>query len=222
MSDWTGEARLPQLSAQSAGRLRGLSPVDVPKGSALFHPGETVKGFVIVLSGRVEVFLTGPTGRDILLYAVEPGQSCVQSTLGLLGGEDYSGEAITRTETRLVLVPRALFLSMMEDDPAFRGFVFQAFANRMQSMMHLLERVAFTRVEARLAQCLLDRAENGRLEATHAEIAVMIGSAREVVSRRLDALVRRGIVALERGAVVLRDPQTLRILAEAAGSDARM
>jgi CRP/FNR family transcriptional regulator len=195
-----------------------LTPQSVPQGAALFHPGEAAMGFVVVLSGRIEVFLTGPTGRDILLYAVEPGQSCVQSTLSLLGGEDYSGEAITRTECRLVLIPRDMFLRLMDGDAAFRAFAFRAFAARMQSMMHLLERVAFTRVEARLAQCLLERADAGRVEATHAELAVMIGSAREVISRRLDALARRGLVRLERGTVLLCDETTLRSLAESDGA----
>lgn len=212
--DWLSKAVLPPLSEASRTALRPLVPVDIPVGHALFHPGDAVRGFVIVLSGRIDVFLTGPSGRDILLYAVEPGQSCVQSTLGLLGGEDYSGEALTRTDCHLVLVPKDRFMHLMASDEAFRGFVFRAFAARMQSMMHLLENVAFTRVEARLAACLLDRAQQGRVQATHAEIATMIGSAREVVSRRLDALARRGLVRLERGTVTLCDIPTLQSLAD--------
>jgi CRP/FNR family transcriptional regulator len=102
----------------------------------------------------------------------------------------------------------------MDLSVAFRKFVFTAFAQRLQSMMHLLDRVAFQRIETRLAQCLLERAEDGTLMATHAEIAVMIGSAREVVSRRLDALARRGIVALDRGVVRILDAGSLRELAE--------
>ena len=211
---WVEAADLPALDPEARGTLDRLSPMEVPPGTALFHPGETVKGFVVVLSGRIEVFLTGPTGRDILLYAVEPGQSCVQSTLGLLGGEDYSGEALTKTACRVVLIPREVFLGLMERSPGFRGFVFSAFAERMQNMMHLLEKVAFQRVEARLAEALLQRAEADVVHATHAEIAVMIGSAREVVSRRLDALARRGVVALERGQVRLIDRDTLLDLSE--------
>ncbi|EPX78484.1 Crp/Fnr family transcriptional regulator [Salipiger mucosus] len=208
-------ATLPALAPESAAALDRLAPQHAPRGTMLFRPGETVKGFVLVLAGRIDVFLTGSTGRDILLYAVEPGQSCIQSTLGLLGGEDYSGEAVVREDCTLVLVPRSLFLSLMDRDPAFRSFVFAAFAQRMQGMMHLLERVAFQRVECRLARVLLERAEDGTLRATHAEIATMIGSAREVVSRRLDALARRGLLQLGRGEVRLIDPETLRALAEA-------
>jgi len=212
---WRARATgLPPLG-ETATALDALTPMDVPEGAVLFRPGETVKGFVIVLRGRIEVYLTGLSGREILLYEVNPGQSCVQSTLGLMGGEDYSGEAVARTASEIVLVPRDIFLRLMDDDPGFRGFVFAAFAARLQSMMHLLDRVAFQRIETRLAACLLARAEDGRIKATHAEIAVMIGTAREVVSRRLDALARRGIVALERGAVRILDAEALEELAEA-------
>ena len=64
----------------------------------MFRPGDMAQGFVIVLSGRIEVRLTSASGREILLYAVEPGESCVQTTLGLMGGEPYSGEAVAATD----------------------------------------------------------------------------------------------------------------------------
>lgn len=215
---WVAHAPgLPPLDPEAAALLDRLTPMTAPAGTVLFHPGETVKGFVIVLSGRIDVYLTGASGRELLLYAVEPGQSCVQSTLGLMGGDDYSGEAITRTLSELVLVPRDTFLHLMDLSDSFRHFVFAAFAQRLQSMMHLLDRVAFQRIETRLARCLLEHARNGVLNATHAEIAVMIGSAREVVSRRLDAFARRGIVTLERGVVRIRDAATLADLAQDEG-----
>lgn len=214
MTEWLDDAGLPALSEAGRAELARLAPMDVAPGTVLFHPGDTVHGFVVMLSGRVEVFLTGPTGRDILLYAVEPGQSCVQSTLGLLGGEAYSGEAVVREQSRLVLIPREVFLRLVHGDEGFRSFVFEAFARRLQSMMHLLEKVAFQRVEARLAELLLERAENDIVRATHADLAVAIGSAREVVSRRLDTLAKRGLVSVDRGTILLRDPESLRTLAQ--------
>ncbi|MDW4548108.1 Crp/Fnr family transcriptional regulator [Defluviimonas sp. D31] len=217
MTAWTSEAMgLDALDAAARRQIETLVPVELARGTPVFHPGDTVKGFVVVLTGRIEVFLTGPSGRDILLYAVEPGGSCVQTTLGLLGGDDYSGEAVAATDCRLVLIPRGLFLALMDSSPAFRAYVFSAFAARMQGMMHVLERVAFQRVESRLAQALLDRATEGVVHATHQELATAIGSAREVVSRRLDAFQRSGWVATERGAVRLTDAPALRRLAAAA------
>jgi CRP/FNR family transcriptional regulator, anaerobic regulatory protein len=161
------------------------------------------------------VHLIGPTGRDILLYDVVPGKSCIQSTLGLLGGNDYSAEAVAERPSRLVLLPRGAFLDLLGSDAAFRTLVFSAFAERMQSMMHLLEKVAFQRVEARLAAWLLSRAEGGPIAATQQDIASGIGSAREVVSRRLDALAKQGWIAQERGRVTVLDADALRRLADA-------
>ena len=209
MSDLVQRLGLPQVADDTARQLAQLSVQTCPQGTTLFHPGDAVQGFVLVLAGRVDVFLTGPTGRDILLYSVEPGQSCVQSTLGLMGGEDYSAEAVTQTPCELVLVPRDLFLRLIHADAGFRSFVFEAFAKRMQSMMHLVEKVAFLRVEARLAQALLDLAADGVVHATQADLATRVGTAREVVSRRLDALARRGVLTHERGRVVLTDTDSL-------------
>lgn len=194
--------------------LDALTPQVVPTGGRLFGPGDLAQGFAVVLSGQIEVHLTGPTGREILLYSVEPGESCVQTTLGLLGNEPYSGEAICTRDTRLVLIPAPVFHGLMARSAAFRGFVFQAMAGRMHDLTALLERVAFVRVETRLAKALLDMADaEGSVSATHAELAARIGSTREAVSRRLEAMGRRGLVDVLRGKVALSDKASLQRLA---------
>lgn len=217
MSDWLPRAQLPDLPPDARAALAALRPMELPRGHVIFRPGDPAQGFALILSGRIDVFLTGPTGREILLYAVEPGQSCIQTTLGLLGGDDYTGEAIAATEVNAVLIPRGLFLSLMDSAPAFRAFVFRAFAQRMQTMMHVLEKVAFQRVESRLAQALLDLARHDSVAATHADLATRIGSAREVVSRRLESFARRGWVETDRGTVRLTDPAALARLAATDG-----
>lgn len=214
MSDWIDTAAgLSTLRASTRDELAPLPVHHLPRGAVVFRPGDPVEGFAIVLDGRIEVFLTGQNGREILLYAVEPGQSCVQTTLGLLGEAIYSTEAITATPTRVVIIPRPLFLRLINEAPDFRQMVFAAFATRMGGMIELMERVSFQSVECRLAGWLCARAENGRVNATHQEIATHIGSAREVVSRRLDAFARRGWVRTERGAVIVTDRMALERLA---------
>lgn len=203
MTDWTLETELAALPGPDRAALARLAPIRLPAGQHLFRPGDRPQGFLVVLEGRVEVFLTGPSGREILLYAVEPGQTCVQTTLGLMGDGVYSGEAITATPCRAVLIPRGQFLRLMDSAPAFRAGVFHAFGARMADMTRLLEQVAFVRVEARLAAALLALAEDDCVQATQADLAARIGSAREVVSRRLEALAARGLIAAERGRVRL-------------------
>lgn len=206
----------PDLSPDSLALLADLPRRSLSKGQVLFRPGDAAQGFLIVLSGRIEVRLTAASGREILLYAVEPGESCVQTTLGLMGDEPYSGEAVTASEVDVVLIPRPLFRQLLDRDPGFRSFVLRAFGQRMAELTQLLERVAFGRVEVRLAEALLDLAEGELVEATQAELAARIGSAREVVSRRLEAFARQGWVSVERGHVRLRDPDEIRRLAAQA------
>jgi CRP/FNR family transcriptional regulator len=197
-------------------RLLSLPEQTVEKGAVLFRPGDAAQGFVMVLSGRIEVHLTGPSGREILLYAVEPGQSCVQTTLGLMAGEPYSGEALVATDARVVMIPRAMFLQLIDSEPGFRGFVMTALGRRMQDVTRLLEQVAFASIESRLAAALLDMSEDNLVHATQAELAARIGSAREVVTRRLDAFQRAGWVATDRGTVRLLDSGALKRAASLA------
>lgn len=207
MPDWISKSRLSGKLDHDSHRLLAQVPAGrLSKDTILFHPGDAVSGFAVVLSGRVGVYLTGAGGRDILLYDITPGQTCVQSTLGILGHEDYSAEAICETDCELALIPRDLFQTLLAKSPAFRDFVFGAFAERLQTMMRLLEQVAFVRVENRLAAALLARAdETGVVRATHQDIATQIGTAREVVSRRLDTFAKRGLLRLERGSLTITD-----------------
>jgi CRP/FNR family transcriptional regulator len=204
---WTD--RITQTPA-SAALLAALPCHSLPAGAALFHAGDLAHAFVIVLKGRIEVRLTAASGREILLYAVEAGQSCVQTTLGLLGDETYTGAAITTAPTEAVLIPKPLFLRLMDEDRAFRTFVLQAFGQRMTDLTRVLEQVAFERVEVRLAAALLTLAVAGQVSATQAEIAARIGSAREVVTRQLQAFAAQGLIRTERGHVTVLDEAALR------------
>jgi CRP/FNR family transcriptional regulator, anaerobic regulatory protein len=216
MTTWAAPFRLQ--SAAFAQRLAALQQRHVPAGTILFHAGDPAQDFVIVLSGRIEVYLTGASGREIMLYAVEPGQSCVQSTLGLMGDEPFTGEGVAATDTDLVTIPKALFTALMDADAGFRAFVMQAFAQRMTDITRLLERVAFGRIESRLAAALIALADGAVVHATHADLAARIGTAREVISRRLEAMARAGMVSTDRSLVHLRDLPALQRLA--ANSDA--
>lgn len=192
--------------------LAALVTKHLPEAAPLFRPADRAAAFVVVLKGRIEVRLTGPTGREILLYAVAPGQSCIQTTLGLLGDELYTGEAVTTEKTEVVLIPKPLFLRLMDQDPGFRGFVLRAFGKRMSELTHVLEQVAFGRIETRLAGLLLELAKDGEVHATQAELAAQIGSAREVITRKLDHFAKDGWIETERGRVKILKPAALRLL----------
>lgn len=216
---WSASApALEQLSRADHAQLDRLRPMTLPEGARLFQPGDPVQGYAIVLSGRVDVRLSTASGREILLYSVVPGQSCIQSTLGLMGGEArYSAEASTTGPTRLVLLPRALFDGLLAESESFRALVFHAFGARMKTMMALLEKLAFQTVECRLAEYLLrqNTVPGQPISTTQAGLAAAIGTAREVVSRRLESWAAKGWIETGRGRLTIRDPKALKNIADA-------
>ncbi|MDH3581600.1 MAG: Crp/Fnr family transcriptional regulator [Hyphomicrobiales bacterium] len=211
MTDWFHRSKgFEALDARTREQLADLKVITVPAGKVLFRPGDEVAGFVLVVSGRVDVYMTGPTGREILLYSIAPGETCVQTTLGLLGEDDYSAEAVAETTIEIVVIPKPMFLDLLGSSASFRTFVFHAFASRLQSIMRVLEQVAFVKIEERLAAALLERSDaTGLVHNTHHELATAIGSAREVVSRRLELFGKKGLVTLERGNIQITNQSPL-------------
>ena len=196
------KAGLTGLSPQDLQALSRLKVLSLPQGAVLFQPGQKVEGYAIILSGRVDVSLSAASGREILLYSVVPGQSCIQTTMGLLGDAIYSAGAQTASPTQLVMVPRPLFTQLMDRTPSFRAMVFSAFAGRMGTMMELLEKVALA-------------TGPGPVQLTQSELAAQVGTAREVVSRRLENWAQRGLVRTARGQIELCNRPALQAIADA-------
>jgi CRP/FNR family transcriptional regulator len=193
-------------------------PIAVPAGTVLFQPGDACSLYLLLLSGTVRVQLITPGGHQLLLYRVEPGQSCVLTTSCLIAHETYAAEGVAETAlTGLGLSP-ALFERLLADSAAFRQLVFTDFGHRLADLMLLLNEVAFRRFAARLADWLIEEAgRSGSLIArTHHALAADLGTAREVVSRQLKEFERRGLLALARGRIEIRQLDALRSIAALA------
>jgi CRP/FNR family transcriptional regulator len=198
------EARLDSLLAE-AQLLRA------PEGGVLFDAKQPCRGFPLVLEGSVRVFKTAPNDREILLYRVEPGQSCILSGGCLLAHSDYSASAVAETAVEIVSIPPALFHELMLQFEPFRRYVFGMYAERLGEVMELVEEVAFRRLDARLAQTLIRRGPV--IEGTQQALADELGSVREIVSRLLRSFEQRGWVKLERERITVLDPKGLAALA---------
>lgn len=200
-------------------RLVGAARVRrFPAGHILFGPGRPPTDLILLLEGRVRVQQTSEGGREIVLYRVHAGESCVLTTACLLAHEDYAAEGVAETEVEAVVIPRGTFDDAMATSPEFRRFVFQAYSRRIADLFLTVEEIAFGRVDARLAAKLVElsrAAGTTRLAATHATLAAELGTAREVVSRQMAEFARRGWVEQRRGAVDIADPDALRVFAEA-------
>lgn len=186
----------------------------VPRGTVLFRPDDACGGFVVLHEGSVKVSLTAENGREITLYRVRPGEVCLQTFGCLINGSRYSAEAVSETEVALEVVPVAEFQRLVADDAPFRERLFAAVASRFSDLERLVEDIALTSLDARLARALLRLADGeGMVHATHEVLAVEIGSARAAVSRQLAALAREGLVELTRGHIRLADQASLKALA---------
>jgi CRP/FNR family transcriptional regulator len=218
MTGWID--RFPGLAALSPavrGRLTSASKVmRVPAGSVIFGPGRPPESLLLLLEGRVRVRQVTEGGREIVLYRVHSGESCVLTTACLLAFEDYTAEGVAETDLEAVAIPRAVFDEGMATSPEFRRFVFAAYSKRITELFLTVEEIAFGRMDARLAAKLIELAGDAGgavIRATHGTLATELGTAREVVSRQMAEFVRRGWVAQRRGVVELADPAALRALA---------
>ncbi|QDF98310.1 transcriptional regulator [Azoarcus sp. DD4] len=209
--------RYPVIDALApAARERLLAAarwMDIPAGALLFDDHQSCEGFPFVVEGSVKVAKCAPNGRELPLYRVSPGETCIISSSCLLGHEDYNARGVTESATRLMLLPKAVFDELLADR-AFRDFVFHLFAERIADLMQLIEEVAFRRLDQRLAALLLGK---GRvLHVTHQHLADELGSVREIVSRLLKGFAEQGLVKLSREQIEILDPAGLRALAGGA------
>ncbi|AVW90526.1 Crp/Fnr family transcriptional regulator [Celeribacter baekdonensis] len=217
--DWIDRfAGLSSLEPRVRERLVAQSQiVHLPLGTVLFGPGKSPENLLLLLEGTVRVQQTTEGGREIVLYRVHAGESCVLTTACLLAYEDYSAEGIAETEVEAVAIPRRVFDDLVANSQSFRTFVFSAYSRRITDLFHVIEEIAFQKVDIRLAQKLLELSKGaGSLKATHAQLAAELGTAREVISRQLQEFQRRGWVETARGEVTLVNPAALRNLSEAA------
>ncbi|MBD3665424.1 Crp/Fnr family transcriptional regulator [Sulfitobacter aestuariivivens] len=192
-------------------------PAVLKKDAVIFGPGKPAENLLLLGSGTVRVQQLSESGREIVLYRVHAGESCVLTTACLLAFEDYSAEGVAETNVEAILIPRDTFDKLMAVSIEFRAFVFEAYSKRITDLFMVIEEIAFKRMDIRVAQKLLDFQDAHKaLHVTHQQMALELGTAREVVSRQLKEFERRGWLTLSRGLIELRDPAAIGRLAQAS------
>ncbi len=198
----------------------GSQIVSVPAGTEVFGPGQSADNLLLLLDGTVRVQQRSDTGREVFLYRVHAGESCVLTTACMLAFEDYSADGVAETDVRAVAIPKATFDGLVAKSHIFREFVFAAYSRRITDLFTLIDDIVFQRMDVRLASRLLELAdEQGSVRATHAFLATELGTAREVVSRTLSEFQRRGWIEQSRGEVRLIGREGLERMLKSAGAD---
>lgn len=214
MNDQELTSSYPGLSGlDDAGRalLAQAHRVELPAETVIFRHGDRCDHFVMLVSGHVKVVARSPAGRELLLYRIKHQGTCVLTTSCLLGNEHYPAEGIAETDVVAYLLPRSVFQQALDQSPALRAFIFDSYAERLAGLIHLVQAVSFESVEQRIIGHLLQRAdEEGVVRESHQLIADELGTAREVVSRKLQMLAQQGLLELGRGKVILLDADALK------------
>jgi CRP/FNR family transcriptional regulator len=184
----------------------------VRAGTILFDAHTPCGGFPLVLSGTVKVLQRYPNGRELPLYRVRPGESCLLSGSCLLGHSDYTASGIAETDVELLILPATDFHALIASDEAFRHHVFNLFGERLATLLSLVEAIAYQKLDQRLAALLL--AKGDPVNATHQVLADELGSVREIVSRLLRSFEDRGWVDVARERIRIVDRAALAALAQ--------
>ena len=206
---------LTRLSPRLLGRIQSeLQPVGAADGHEFFSVGDSCQALPLLASGTVRVLTPLPSGRTVPLYKLGPGEFCVLSVSCLLGDVLYPAAGRAAGTVVGAALPKALFRTLVDDDAAFRNEVFSVFASRLCSLLTLIEEMARTRLDERLADLLVSRGPV--IRATHQELADELGTAREVVSRILEHFEDHGLVRLRRARVDILDGRHLARLSDRA------
>jgi len=209
---------LPSLAELETDALHKLGKsarlVRATAGDIIFQPGSDCQNYLIVLQGTVRTSITSPSGREVVLYRVETGETCILTTSCLLSSSKYDTEGIAETDVVALAIPRLSFIDLLGTSDKFRQLTFNLFSNRLHDLIILINEISFGHLDTRLASYLIGKASHNTIATTHQTIATDLGSSREAVSRLLKEFERKGIVELDRGRIVITNQSELELYSE--------
>lgn len=177
-------------------------------GEMLDNQENTCLGMLYVLAGELRIYLLSEEGREISLYHLFPGEMGVLSADGVLSHVSFVTQLAAVQETDVLVIPDAVYSSMMEKNIYLRSETYALAVQRMSLIMWVLQQIIFARMDQRLASFLLEsweRSGSTEMRLTQEQIAAYINSAREVVARMLKRFASDGLIENRRGTIVLLD-----------------
>lgn len=188
---------------------------ELPAGTSVCEEGQQCAQLAILLDGVARVYKLSSSGREITLYRISAGESCVLTASCIMNGDAFPAIAATETAVRAILIPPARVLDWFCKEPQWQRFIFGLLSSRLSDIISVVEEVAFKRIDVRLAEQFAQVLAGGdtSMRKTHAELAADLGSSREVISRILRDFSERGMISTHRGHIDIHDKDAIRILA---------
>lgn len=173
-------------------------------GRVLMDTGATINYIPFVIEGVLKVVRADADGHEILLYYIQPGESCALTLSASLKREKSKIKAVVQQSATIILLPTEVNWQLARRYPVWFDFVLDAYGKRFEELLELVEEVGFQHLDQRLEKYLKEKlalSQTNYIDMSHQEIADELGTARVVVSRMLKQLEKRGLIRLMRGKI---------------------
>ncbi len=186
--------------------FRSATLVSIAAGQTIASEGSECAQLALVFTGTVRVYKLAASGREITLYRVGQGDSCVLTASCIMSETPFPAIAETETDVEAVIIPSRQASEWMSESKPWSAFIFGLVSRRLAEVITVLESVAFHRMDERIAAYLIAMAAQGAtVNMTHHKIAADLGSTREVVSRILKGFEEKGWVTGARGKLTINN-----------------
>lgn len=201
---------LPFLEPELLEKIQNESSVmEFEKGTEILREEQYVKVLPIVIDGLVKVYSVFDE-RELLLYYIEPAQSCVMSFYAALKNTPSKVYAVTEKDSKLLLIPVRYLPEWLKEHPDFNDLFYNQFNLRYSELLETIRHLLIDRMDKRVYDHLKKKAEltgNDAVKMSHGQLANELGTAREVVTRVLKKLEAEGKVAQKDEGIVLLQKQ---------------
>lgn len=182
----------------------------IPKGSFISTEGDQCNYISFIVSGRARVYKLGESGREITLYRLERGESCILTASCILSRRTFPAIASAETDIQAIIIPSENFRNWIKVYEEVSDYVFNLLSDRLSSIIEVIEEIAFKNMDKRIAEFLINsKAIKNEIKITHQEIARELGTSREVVSRILKDFENEQLITLSRGIVFIKNSDGL-------------
>ena len=197
----------PAITPAMKRKLEGIASICTFKeGEVILDQNANIRYIPIVISGAIRVMRTDEEGRELLIYYIKPGESCIMSFLGGIHRETSKIKAIAEEEVEIYLIPLEKLSLMIKENTDWMDYIFRLYHKRFDDLLEVVNALAFRHIDDRIYVYLKEKANltgSNELQLTHQHIADEIGTSRVVVSRLLKQMETAGQVRLGRNKISL-------------------
>ncbi len=177
-----------------------------PAGSVILKDEQSISAIPIVLKGTLRVMRTDESGREMLLYYIQAGESCIMSFLGGIHHETSKVSAVAEEEAEVLLIPVEKAGEWIKEFPEWTDFIFKLYHKRFEELLSVVNAIAFHKLDERVLHLLKQKSElfhTKDVKITHQQLADELGSTREVISRIVKQMEHAGLIKLSRNKISL-------------------